>query len=73
MYIKVEDEDNKIMFKGDADDFILNNNYDDEIIERLNVLNNLKVGASILLYSSEGERYKAKRISYMDAEFNISC
>lgn len=63
MYIKVTDCDTMTtIFSGDAEEFLANNDYDEEIEEKLNELDANRIGSSVVIAGFVGNMYMAKSI-----------
>lgn len=54
MVITVKDENNEVLYEGDADDFLFYNEDDDDLEIILNKLDNMKTNSSIKAYNSDG-------------------
>lgn len=54
MVILVEDENDEILYEGDADDFLFYNEDDYDLETILNKLDEMKMNSSIKAYNSDG-------------------
>lgn len=54
--------DNEVLFNGDADDFLEANDYDEELEELLNELNNEEEGVVFIFYGNQGTEYEIEKL-----------
>jgi hypothetical protein len=68
MFIRVTDETREEIFKGDAEDFLSINDYDEEMCEILNRLDNYKVSSKAKIYGNFGDIFVAEKIDETEVE-----